>query len=291
MTTTTTYSSRSNAKRAADAAIQKGTAPSVHYQIVKPHRGSRFEIVWQPTPADAEVIDRDIATERLHELADAGQPQAQPVAQPEQATDAAESPPAPETEANEASDKTEAETASDPFPPGTYVEVRQGRRPRFGHISHRIDERTWRVRLHGAAPGVTIMASANHLSRAAEPEPEKPARQVKTSTRRAAAASPQKPHRRSVGRSRYAIAAEAIAAGRLPDAAPVVTSTANQHYQKHFDKLFGLAKARDWDAVRDYPVTGSNSYSKMVARYRQDLLAVHAAQSTAQPASTVEHAP
>jgi hypothetical protein len=77
-----------------------------------------------------------------------------------------------------------------------------------------------------------------------------------------------------------AIAAEAIAAGRLPDAAPVVTSTANQHYQKHFDKLFGLAKARDWDAVRDYPVTGSNSYSKMVARYRHDLLAVHAAQST-----------
>ena len=42
--------------------------------------------------------------------------------------------------------------------------------------------------------------------------------------------------------------------------------------------------------MRDYPVTGSNSYSKMVARYRQDLLAVYAAQSTAQPASTVEHA-
>jgi hypothetical protein len=33
--------------------------------------------------------------------------------------------------------------------------------------------------------------------------------------------------------------------------------------------------------VRDYKVTGSNSYSKMVARYRQDLLAVHAAASEA----------
>src|SRR3984893_873813 len=33
----------------------------------------------------------------------------------------------------------------------------------------------------------------------------------------------------------------------------------------------------DWDGVRKNEVTGSNSYSKMVACYRQDLLAVHAA--------------
>src|ERR1700731_214642 len=33
----------------------------------------------------------------------------------------------------------------------------------------------------------------------------------------------------------------------------------------------------DWDGVRKNEVTGSNRYSKMVARYRQDLLAVHAA--------------
>jgi hypothetical protein len=32
--------------------------------------------------------------------------------------------------------------------------------------------------------------------------------------------------------------------------------------------------------VRKYEVTGSNSYSKMVARYRQDLVAVHAAEQT-----------
>jgi hypothetical protein len=32
----------------------------------------------------------------------------------------------------------------------------------------------------------------------------------------------------------------------------------------------------DWDGVRKNEVTGSNSYSKMVARYRQNLLAVHA---------------
>ena len=33
----------------------------------------------------------------------------------------------------------------------------------------------------------------------------------------------------------------------------------------------------DWDGVRKNEVTSSNTYSKMVARYRQDLLAVHAA--------------
>ena len=82
--------------------------------------------------------------------------------------------------------------------------------------------------------------------------------------------------------SKYAIDPEAIAAGQLPQKAPVVTSAANPHYQKHFDRLFDLAKAGDWDAVRDYEVNGSNSYSKMVARYRQDLLAVHAASEAAQ---------
>jgi hypothetical protein len=70
--------------------------------------------------------------------------------------------------------------------------------------------------------------------------------------------------------------------GKLPDKAPVVTSKANPHYQKHFDRLFGFAKAGDWDAVRDYKLTGGNSYSKMIARYRQDLLALQAASETAQ---------
>src|SRR5690242_14584540 len=63
-------------------------------------------------------------------------------------------------------------------------------------------------------------------------------------------------------RSRYAIDPETIAAGRLPQRAPVVTSAANPHYQKHLDRLFGLAQAGDWDGVRNYEVKGSNSYSK-----------------------------
>ena len=96
-------------------------------------------------------------------------------------------------------------------------------------------------------------------------------------SRRAKATAPQKS-----SRSRYAIDPETITAGRLPQRAPFVTSAANPHYQKHFDRLFGLAKAGDWDAVRDYEVKGSNSYSKMIACYRQDLLALHAASEAAQ---------
>ena len=83
--------------------------------------------------------------------------------------------------------------------------------------------------------------------------------------------------RRAASRSRYALDPAVIAAGKLPDKAPVVTSAANPHYQKRFDELHKLAAAGDWAAVRDYKVSGSNSYSKLVARYQQDLLALHAA--------------
>ena len=93
--------------------------------------------------------------------------------------------------------------------------------------------------------------------------------------------APKRRRRKSPSRSRYAIDPGAIGAGRLPQKAPVVTSAANPHYQKHFDRLFDLAKAGDWDGVRNHEVKGSNSYSKMVARYRQDLLAVHAASEAA----------
>ena len=157
------------------------------------------------------------------------------------------------------------------------MKVRTGKRKtRTGHISHRIDEQHWRVRLLGAPEEVTILVNAAQLYRAEEPEPAPEAKAVKRQ-RRGQTTAPQR-----TSRSRYAIDSEAIAAGKLPDTAPVVASKANQLYQKHFDRLFGLAKAGDWDAVRNYKVTGSNSYSKMVARYREDLLTLHAASEAAQ---------
>jgi hypothetical protein len=45
-TTATTFSSGSNAKRAAEAMIAKGTAPALDYGI-KQREDGRFEIIWK----------------------------------------------------------------------------------------------------------------------------------------------------------------------------------------------------------------------------------------------------
>ena len=69
----------------------------------------------------------------------------------------------------------------------------------------------------------------------------------------------KRPGGERASRSRYALDLAVIAAGKLPDKAPVVTSAANPHYQKRFDELHKLAVAGDWVAVRDYKVSGSTS--------------------------------
>jgi hypothetical protein len=73
---------------------------------------------------------------------------------------------------------------------------------------------------------------------------------------------------------------EAAARGVMPEK-PVIKSPTNQHYQKRFDKLAELAAADDWEAIAGYEVRGNNTYAKDLARYRDRLLAAHAA---AQPA-------
>ena len=119
----------------------------------------------------------------------------------------------------------------------------------------------------------THLATAAQLDHTEEPASEalKSARRSRRSTE-----APTNP-----SRSQYAIDAATIAAGQLPEKPPVVTSKANPHYQKRFDTLHGYAVAGDWHSVAEYKVTGSNSYSKMVERYRQDLLAVHKVQQAA----------
>jgi len=204
-------------------------------------------------------------------------------------TEAATSGSAPEIEAEPAitsdsepaaadTTRTEPESAEaeDPFPAGTWVKVRKGKRKAIvGQVTQRIGSNTWRVQEFGKPETWTQLATAAQLYRTEEPPPEaqKPARRSRRRT-------PSTPAKSS--RSQYAINADVIAAGRLPENPPVVTSKANPHYQKRFDTLHGFAVAGDWDAVREYKVTGSNSYSKMVERYRQNLLALHAASEAAQ---------
>jgi hypothetical protein len=281
------FSTRSNAKRAAEKMIGNGTAPAVDYRI-KPRDDGRFEIEWKTNPAPAtEAVEAEITT-----ASGEGVPVSMAAHRDESVEGIFEKNPAsvsgaeantgggaPETagttESTESAKRSPAELTEDPFPADTWVKVRQGKRKVIiGQVRQRVDPRTWRVHQFGKPEDWTILATAAQLCRT-EPAPEAP--KSARRSRRRTAAEPAK-----ASRSQYAISADMIAAGKLPEKPPVVTSKANPHYQKHFDRLLGLAKAGDWDAVRDYKVTGSNSYSKMVARYRQDLLAVHVASETAQ---------
>jgi len=281
-TTASSFTLRKNAKRAAEAMIRKGTAPAVDYDVNPSDNDGRFEIVWKTakTAATTDEVEIEIAEASADQPAAASPTEAAPQPAPaatEPATTEAAPQPASEAEAASQPAPLTAEPApalSEPapneWPQGTRVMVRKRKWWREATIISRLDpDHHWRVEYPGGGSGMFRDADI----RAYDPKRDAtPADQP----RRAKATAPQ-----NSSRSRYAIDPEAIAAGRLPQRAPVVTSAANPHYQRHFDRLFGLAKAGDWDRVLNYEVKGSNSYSKMVARYRQDLLAVHAASEAA----------
>ena len=268
-TTASSFTLRKNAKRAAEAMIRKGTAPAVDYDI-SPSGNGRFEIVWKtvkaaPTFDEEASADQPAAaspTEAASQPAPAATEPATTDAAPQPASEAeAASPPAPvATEAAPAL----SEPAPNEWPHGTRVMVRKRKSWREATIISRLDPDLWRAEYPGGGFGMFREADIRAY-------PERDAN-IAEQPRRAKAAAPQ-----NSSRSRYAIDPETITAGRLPQRAPVVTSNANPHYQKHFDRLFALAKAGDWDGVGNYEVKGSNSYSKLVARYQRDLLALHAA--------------
>jgi hypothetical protein len=278
--TASSFTLRKNAKRAAEAMIRKGTAPAVDYGI-NPSANGRLEIVWktaEAAPATDELetqLAEASADEPSAALPNEAASQPAPAAAEPATSDAA---PQPVSEAEAASQPTPAATEAAPalsepapnkWPHGTRVMVRKGKSWREATIISCLDPDHWRAEYPGGGSGMFREADIRAYDPKRDATPAKQPRGAK-------AAAPQKS-----SRSRYAIDPETIAAGQLPQTAPVVTSAANPHYQKHFDRLFGLAKAGDWDGVRNYEVNGSNSYSKMVARYRQDLLAVHAASEAA----------
>jgi hypothetical protein len=287
-TASSSFSTRSNAKRAAEQMTAKGVAPAVDYGLERRVNG-RFEIVWKTALTSAAFAETpgaqanqtygdhmlekaqgdgrpntDASTDKVEaEIVTAGAAANEAAARSEPRSLApvlSEPPPIaaqPEPEKNKR-------------PDGTRVMVRTRKSWREAAIVSRLDPGYWRAQFPGGGSGIFKEADIKAYDAERDAKPA-------TQPDRAKATEPKKP-----SLSRYAIDPEAIAAGRLPEKVPVVTSAANPHYQKHFDRLFGLAKAGDWDAVRDYKVTGSNSYSKMVARYREDLLALHAASETAQ---------
>ena len=300
MDTTATFSNRSNARRAAEKMIANGTAPAVDYGF-KTREDGRFEIVWQTAVAagDADPFARIRASEAIQALGTTPEKYAgldtaaeapavhkdwlRERAAPNAATHdeagteiasasaTADGPAASgEPALSESAPITAQPEPENKWPDGAHVMVRDRRSWSEATIYKRLDREYWRVQYPSGGAGMFKEGDI----RAYDAERDaKRARQP----RRAKATGP-----RAALRSRYALDPAVIAAGKLPDKAPVVTSAANPHYQKRFDELHKLAAAGDWAAVRDYKVSGSNSYSKLVARYQQDLLALHAAWEAAQ---------
>jgi hypothetical protein len=69
-----------------------------------------------------------------------------------------------------------------------------------------------------------------------------------------------------------------VEAGVIPEKPVLTTAGFTASYQKRIEKLAELAAAGDWNAVAAYEVKGHNTYSKIVARYRDQLVAFHAYQ-------------
>ena len=269
-TTASGFTARKNAKRAAAKMIANGTAPAVDYGI-RPRGDGRFEIVWKTIIGEVEAEICTAATEdgqystnpRLSINDDPGYAASKAETDETAAATADE----PAVSSGPASSATEPENK---WPDGTRAMVRKRKSWREAAIVSRLDANYWRAEYPGGGSGMFEEADI----RAYDGERDaKPAAQ---------AGRPKVTEPKKAPRSRYGIDPAAIAAGLLPDRAPVVTSAANPHYQKHFDELHKLAVGGEWAAVADYKVTGSNSYSKLVARYQQDLLALHAAWEAAQ---------
>jgi hypothetical protein len=271
-TTASSFTARKNAKRAAAKMIANGTAPAVDYGI-RPRDDGRFEIVWKTAPITGEV-EAEISTAAIEDGHYSTNPRLSINGDPGYAAPKAETDePAAATADKPAASSGPVSSATEPgskWPDGTRVMVRKRKSWREAAIVSRLNANYWRVEYPGGGSGMFKEADIRAYDRDRDAKPA-------TQPRRAKATEPKK-----ASRSKYCIDSEAIAAGRLPEKAPVVTSAANPHYQRRFDELHKLAVAGDWAAVRDYKIRGSNSYSKLVARYQQDLLALHAASEAAQ---------
>jgi hypothetical protein len=266
MTESTTFSSRSNAKRAAEKAIEAGTAPSIDYGI-KQHASGRFEIVWKDRAEEARarlgMPPAEADGDELKERFDSWESETQEDKVETEIAEAA---------ADTSVDVSDGEqTMADRFPPGTRVIVQESKRKRrAGAVDYRVDATSCRVKFDGPHPSVLCRYNQLTLDDGSEPLPAEKAPRK----RRAAPSGDRKPSKS------FLLDAQA-ATGAMP-AKPIITSAANQkQYQPRFDKLEAMAMAGDWDGVHGYEVNGINSYAKMVKQYRERLLAAHAAQQAA----------
>ena len=220
-TTPSSFTARNNAKRAAEKMIANGKVPAVDYGI-RPRDDGRFEIVWKTVPTTGEV-ETEIATAAT--AAEEGQYSINPrLSVNEDSRDAPPSAGAEEVAAatgNEpAASSVPASGAREPdnkWPDGTRVMVRN--KPKSwseATIYTRLDAEYWRVQYPSGGTrmfkggDIRVYDAERDAKRTGQP-------------RRARATEP-----RTASRSRYALDPAVIAAGKLPDRAPVVTWAATR---------------------------------------------------------------
>jgi hypothetical protein len=176
MTDSATFSTRSNAKRAAEKAIFAGTAPSIDYRIATVHKDGRFEIVWKTglTPAEADDQDAESAGEELQEHFDSWESESaamDPFARIEESE--TDNPVDKEEAADDHVEESETEVSMpDLFPPGARVIVQVGpRKRRTGAVDYRVDATSCRVKLDGPMPSVLCRYSQLTIDDGSEPIP------------------------------------------------------------------------------------------------------------------------
>jgi hypothetical protein len=181
MNDTGSYTARKNAKRAAEKMIADGKAPTVDYGIT-PSEDGRFVIKWKVNGAPTtEQVEAELSA--ATEAATGGIAPAT-VSDPAATSDS--EPAAPDTTRTE----PESAKAEDPFPAGTWVKVRKGKRKAIvGQVTQRISSNSWRVHQVGKPEAWTQLATAAQLYRTDEPAPEapKPAKRSRGSNGPAAA--------------------------------------------------------------------------------------------------------
>jgi hypothetical protein len=269
---TDVYSNRSNARRAAESMIAKGTAPAAKYGLtaISEADGGGIKIEWQVEAAPADAPEAAPTTAEVVEAE---------VVTPEPATAVTE-PETAEVEAQPEPAQVTPEPAQvEPQPQlqkGDRVKVTLGKkRIRSGTVDYQVDQNFFRVILDG--DGVSALVQRHQIALADASDAPAPAAPKAAAPK--TVKEPKQP--RSAPKTaavKAAVKADADAAAGVMPVKPVIASKANPGYQKRVDYLAERAAAGDFAAVRAYEVKGVNTYAKMVVRYRDRLLAAHAAQ-------------
>src|SRR2546423_13091591 len=159
-TTVSSFTLRKNAKRAAEAMIRKGTAPTIDYGI-EPSANGRFEIVWKTANAAPAIhgVEIQLAEASADEPAAALPTEASPPASAATERATSDAAPQPVSEAEAASQPAPAATElaaalSEPAPKnewsaGTRVMVRSRKSWREATIVTPLDPDHWRAEYPG----------------------------------------------------------------------------------------------------------------------------------------------